>query len=125
MSVFLFFCLFSCFSVCFPGCLALWLALSLSLVTTIRCIITLNNSLLLLLLLLLLCRVKAKHLSEQLKESVMLVADLKVAIEAKHHAFDTECGKIEAVCNPKQTVLFLMWVTKNAEALSKVCIIMI
>ena len=66
------------------------------------------------------CRTKAKVLSEQLKEAVELVKELKVAIERKHSAFDTECGKIEAVCNPKQSVLFLMWVTKNVELLSKV-----
>lgn len=65
-------------------------------------------------------RTKAKVLSEQLKEAVELVKELKVAIERKHSAFDTECGKIEAVCNPKQSVLFLMWVTKNVELLSKV-----
>lgn len=53
--------------------------------------------------------------------SVDLVQELKVAIEEKHNCFDRECGKIEAVCTPKQSVLFLMWVTKNVELLSKVC----
>lgn len=59
-------------------------------------------------------------LSRQLKEAVELVKELKIAIETKHLAFDTECSKVEAVCTPKQSVLFLMWVTKNAEKLSKV-----
>ena len=65
-------------------------------------------------------RSKSKILADQLKESVELVKELRVAIEKKHTCFDHECGKIEAVCNPKQSVLFLMWVTRNVELLSRV-----
>jgi hypothetical protein len=65
-------------------------------------------------------RIKAQELTEKLKESLDLLKELKIAIENKHAAFDFECGKVESVTTPKQTVLFLMWVTKNAERLAQV-----
>ena len=49
-----------------------------------------------------------------------LIDKLKVAIQEKHVTFDRECGKLEEEVTPTQSVLFLLWITRNAEKLAKV-----
>lgn len=65
-------------------------------------------------------RQKAQILTNQLKGSFELIRDLKKAIDEKHAAFDSACGKVESICTPRQTILFLMWISKNADKLAQV-----
>ncbi len=60
-----------------------------------------------------------KYLLDQLSESLELIQSLKESIEKKHASYDKVCGRVQDAANPKQTVKFLMWITKNSEALSK------
>lgn len=59
------------------------------------------------------------HLLGHLSESLELLQSLKIAIENKHASYDKVCGRVQDAANPKQTVKFLMWISKNSEALSK------
>ena len=67
-------------------------------------------------------RQKAQILTNQLKESLSLISDLKAAIDSKHSAFDSACGQVEAFCTPKQIIQFLMWISRNAPKLGQVII---
>lgn len=55
-----------------------------------------------------------------LQECVTLIRSLKVAIEKKHSLFDRACGSIMKEATPTQNIKFLLWITRNAEQLSKV-----
>ena len=57
-------------------------------------------------------------LLKQLKESLNLIENLKTAIEKKHDIYDGICGKCQESVTPKQTVLFQIWINKNAEKLN-------
>jgi hypothetical protein len=51
---------------------------------------------------------------------MILIKTLKCSIEKKHVLFDRACGSIMQEANPRQNVKFLLWITRNAEKLSKV-----
>lgn len=55
----------------------------------------------------------------QLQESLSLIATLKTAIEKKHACYDGICGRVQEAASPKQTVLFLKWISAHAEELAK------
>lgn len=40
-------------------------------------------------------------------------------MEKKHKSYDTICGRVQDEASPKQIVLFLLWIKKNAETLAK------
>ena len=61
-----------------------------------------------------------KLLGAKLKESLELIGKLQKAIEEKHVTFDAECRKLQHEVTPWQSVLFILWTTRNAEKLSKV-----
>jgi hypothetical protein len=63
---------------------------------------------------------KAKMFLELLQECVSLMRNLKVSIEKKHALFDRACGAIMTEATPPQNVKFLLWITRNADQLSKV-----
>jgi hypothetical protein len=56
----------------------------------------------------------------QLKESLELIEQLKIAIDEKHSAFDIECGKIQSEVTPQQTVRFLLWISKSVDKIGNV-----
>jgi hypothetical protein len=62
---------------------------------------------------------RIKYLLGQLKESLDLLQSLKDATEKKHASYDHVCGRVQDASQPRQTVKFLMWITKNADALAK------
>mmetsp|Transcript_79746 Transcript_79746/g.156388 ORF Transcript_79746/g.156388 Transcript_79746/m.156388 type:complete len:416 (+) Transcript_79746:48-1295(+) len=64
-------------------------------------------------------REKTQHLLGQLKESLSLIGTLKTAIEKKHACYDGICGRVQEAATPKQTVLFLRWISAHAEELAK------
>jgi hypothetical protein len=51
---------------------------------------------------------------------MILIKTLKTSIEKKHFLFDRACGSIMKEATPRQNVKFLLWITRNAEQLSKV-----
>lgn len=51
---------------------------------------------------------------------MILIKTLKSSIEKKHILFDRACGSIMKEATPRQNVKFLLWITRNAEQLSKV-----
>jgi hypothetical protein len=55
----------------------------------------------------------------QLKESLSLIGTLKTAIEKKHACYDGICGRVQEAATPKQTVLFLKWISAHADELAK------
>ncbi len=59
------------------------------------------------------------NLLGQLKESLSLIGTLKSAIEKKHACYDGICGRVQEAATPKQTVLFLKWISTHAEQLAK------
>ncbi len=61
-----------------------------------------------------------KQLFRQLKDSLDLIEQVKVAIEEKHAAFDRECGNIQREVIPSQSVSFLLWIKKNMIKLAKI-----
>lgn len=64
-------------------------------------------------------RHRVQELLGHLKESLSLIKDIKVAIEKKHACYDSICGGVQDSVTPKQTVMFLMWITKHQEKLAK------
>jgi len=64
-------------------------------------------------------RDKTTNLLGQLKESLSLIGTLKTAIEKKHACYDGICGRVQEAATPKQTVLFLKWISTHAEELAK------
>lgn len=64
-------------------------------------------------------RDKTLELLALLKESLDLLKLLKSAIEKKHEVYDRICGRAQSAANPKQTVKFLIWITRHADVLSK------
>lgn len=65
------------------------------------------------------CREKTLELLGQLKESLDLLKTLKGAIERKHEVYDRICGRAQSAATPKQTVKFLIWITRHADVLSR------
>lgn len=65
-------------------------------------------------------RERIQNLLHRLKESLVLITELKSAIIAKHTSFDSECGKIAKRGTAVQAIKFLLWIKKNEEMLSKV-----
>jgi len=59
------------------------------------------------------------ELLAQLKESLDLLKTLKGAIELKHEVYDRICGRAQDAATPKQTVKFLIWISRHADVLSK------
>lgn len=66
-----------------------------------------------------LSREKIGALLRQMNESLTLLAEFKGAIEKKHTSYDSVCGRVQAAASPKQTVQFLLWITKNAHLLAR------
>ena len=64
-------------------------------------------------------REKTLELLGQLKESLDLLKTLKGAIERKHEVYDRICGRAQSAATPKQTVKFLIWITRHADILSR------
>ena len=64
-------------------------------------------------------RAKIVELLTQLKESLRLIQSLRGAIDKKHSSYDSLLRRIQESTSPKQTVLFLLWITRNATALSR------
>jgi hypothetical protein len=48
-----------------------------------------------------------------------LIGTLKTAIEKKHACYDGICGRVQEAATPKQTVLFLKWISAHADELAK------
>lgn len=55
----------------------------------------------------------------QLNESLALLNSFKTAVEKKHNSYDKICGRVQDEAAPKQIVLFLLWIKKNAETLAR------
>jgi hypothetical protein len=64
-------------------------------------------------------RERIKTLLDQLRESLGLLQSLKDATEKKHASYDHVCGRVQDAAQPKQTVKFLIWITKNADTIAK------
>lgn len=64
-------------------------------------------------------REKIKRLLTQLNESLSLLGSFKAAIERKHTSYDNVCGRVQAAATPKQVVQFQLWITRNAQWLSR------
>lgn len=64
-------------------------------------------------------RERIRSLLAQLNESLTLLNSFKAAVEKKHKSYDTICGRVQDEASPKQIVLFLLWIKKNAETLAK------
>lgn len=65
-------------------------------------------------------RQAVQSLIDQLQEALALIQKLRVAIDKKHSVFDSTLGFIQAQATSPQIVRFLLWITKNAEKLSRV-----
>ena len=48
-----------------------------------------------------------------------MIGTLKTAIEKKHACYDGICGRVQEAATPKQTVLFLTWISAHADELAK------
>jgi len=64
-------------------------------------------------------RERIKGVLDQLKESNSLLGLLKTAIEERHQMVDTSCAGLLHIASPKQTVLFLLWLSQNQAKLQK------
>lgn len=58
-------------------------------------------------------RQRIKALLGQLQESLNLVQQLKTAISKRHAFFDAQCGGVQQIGTPQQTVHFLLWMAAN------------
>jgi hypothetical protein len=60
------------------------------------------------------------ELTKQLTESLSLIKLLRTAIDDKHTKFDACCTRVKNVGSAKQQVAFLLWITRNADKLSRI-----
>lgn len=64
-------------------------------------------------------RERTSILLGKLRECLDLIESLKTAIEKKHKCYDNICGRVQLAATPKQVVIFLRWISKNANVLAK------